>query len=167
VGSWDKLADEPRAVLDDPLLELRLVAATYRSEPRVSFVDRVPETVFPSPYLLRLPVTPPVGRSTVRRLVEEADRRGVGLVRAGDVELWRTAALGRARWVRREGESLAEVVAVTHGAVSSRRRLATGLPDTVEVGGLRSWTRATALVAALSVRRAGSWLRGIIGRTKV
>ncbi|MGH3680241.1 MAG: glycosyltransferase, partial [Natronosporangium sp.] len=60
VGDWDELApagpDQRRSVLDDPLLERRLIAATYRSEPRVSLVGTLPETAFPSPFLLRVPV---------------------------------------------------------------------------------------------------------------
>jgi len=35
-----------------------------------------------------------------------------------------------------------------------------GLPATVEVGGLRSWARATALVAVLAARRISALLRG-------
>src|SRR5690606_35325912 len=42
VGAWDHLGDEPRAVLDDPDLDLRLVAATYRSDARVNLVPRAP-----------------------------------------------------------------------------------------------------------------------------
>ena len=164
VGGWDKLAHEQRIVLDDPLLDLRLVAATYRSEPRVRLVDRAPETPFPSPYLVRMPVTAGLGRSAVRRLVETADRYGAGLVRASvdgaDVELWRTAALGRARWVRQDGESLADVVAATYGVRTLRSLGSGGLPATVEVGGLRSWARATALVAVLAARRVWAAVRG-------
>ncbi len=52
IGPWDSLVDERRDVLADPLLDERLVAATYRSEPRVRLATQAPETVFPSPYRL-------------------------------------------------------------------------------------------------------------------
>jgi hypothetical protein len=74
-------------------------------------------------------------------------------VRSGPVELWRTAALSRARWVRGEGESTADVVTATYGVRTVRGLGGGGLPATIEVGGLRSWLRATALVARLAVRR--------------
>jgi GT2 family glycosyltransferase len=123
VGDWAKLTDEPRRVLDDPLLDLRLIAATYRSDPRVRLVDAAPDTPFPSPYLLRLPVTTALAPWAIGRLIDEADRHQVGLVRVGlpdgerRVELWRTAALGRARWLGwpPDEAGLAACVARTHG----------------------------------------------------
>src|SRR5690606_16961887 len=102
VGPWAELTDQRVFPLADPWLELRLIAATYRSDPRVELVERPPETGFPSPFVLRLPSTRGLARPALRRLVEYADRERLGLVRAGpDVELWRTAAVHRARWVRR------------------------------------------------------------------
>jgi len=123
VGDWTKLADEPRRVLDDPLLDLRLIAATYRSDPRVQLVDAAPDSPFPSPYLLRLPATTALAPWAVNRLIDEADQHQVGLVRVrlpdGErrVELWRTAALGRARWLGWPADEagLAACVARTHG----------------------------------------------------
>lgn len=127
VGDWDTLTDERRSVLQDPRRELRLIAATYQAEPRVQLVPTAPRTVFPSPYLLRVPVQLGVGRQTVRRLVTEADRTQAGLLRllppgagAGvtppTLELWRTSALSRARRHQRAGEPLATVVDETYGA---------------------------------------------------
>ena len=119
VADWAAVTDERRSVLADPLLDRRLIAATYRSEPRVALVGSAPETVFPSPYLLRVPVTCGVDANTVRRLVGVADEWQVGLVRvlppgvsAPDqaVELWRTSAVSRARRVREPGESLEKAV---------------------------------------------------------
>ncbi len=202
VGAWDAIAEESRPVLADPELDLRLVAATYRSEPRVRLIDRPPETAFPSPYLLTVPVTCGLMRSAIRRMVDAADRHQAGVVRVSppggngarvsppgrngaSVELWRTAALGRARWVRKDGETLIDVVTETYGlrtlpygAVGvielSRfqpRQLAAGiglvteelprtsgwLPGAVEVAGVRSLARATVLVVRLSASRA--WAR--------
>lgn len=149
VGDWPGLADHRRRLLDDPQLDLRLVAAAYRSEPRVNLVAAAPQTVFPSPYLLRVPVTTGVAPDTVRRLVTEADTWRVGLVRllpAGTgggpspqpVELWRTAAVSRAarwlpdtplseavpavwgqRWVTAEPHALVDLAAVPAEALAA------------------------------------------------
>lgn len=191
VGPWSAVTEQRQPVLEDPWLEPRLIAATYRSDPRVVLVEDEPETVFPAPYLLRVPVSVGVSPGTVRRLLTEADTAQVGLLRvvpagAGPggtppaVELWRTAAVHRARWVRRPGESLARAVARVHGAATVRpatvglRDLAgrTGAelaraaadppppttagppPEVVEVAGLRSLLRATGLVARLATARA-------------
>ena len=119
VGDWDAVTEGRMSVLNDPLLERRLIAATYRSEPRVSLVAAAPETVYPSPYLLRVPVTCGVDANTVRRVVGVSDEWQVGLVRvlppgvtSADhaVELWRTSALSRALRVREPGESLEKAV---------------------------------------------------------
>jgi GT2 family glycosyltransferase len=192
VGDWDTLGDERQPVLADPRQDLRLIEATYRSDPRIRFVDRAPATGFPAPYLLTVPAYVCLARTAVGRLVAEADRRQAGLVRvpvAGEagtpVELWRTAALERARRLCRNHEPLADVVAETHGVHElvaedigvvdlsrfSAAEIAGGIGDTaeagggwvppsVEVAGLRSWLRATALVVGISVARG----RRIIGR---
>jgi hypothetical protein len=148
-------------ILADPHLDLRLLAATYRSDPRVRLAEREPASVFPSPYLLRLPAAHPLAPAGVRRLVEYADRERLGLVRTGDgVELWRTAAVGRAGWVRRDGEALVDVVSEVYGAGSPPGDLAARwLPASVEVAGARSLARAARMVARLAARRGGARLR--------
>lgn len=126
VADWT-LDDRRRRVLDDPLLDRRLLAATYRSDPRVRLVESTPESAFPSPYLLAVPHHLAVGPDTVRRMVEELDTHRLGLLRLvppGDgtgaavpvLELWRTAALSRARRHRQAGESVAELVDVVWGS---------------------------------------------------
>lgn len=209
-GEWESLPDSRGPILADPLLDLRLLAATYRSEPRVSLVSTAPESVFPSPYRLNVPSYISVHKNTVRRLVGEADKWQVGLVRVlpqqsevpvGVIELWRTSAISRGALLRGPDESLVDVVTQVHGQrwVSSQdfpfdnllsipaadvSSSAPGpLPEainsapgnlgpvitsrrpqgTVEVGGIRSWARATAFVARLGLielrRRAASQLR--------
>ncbi len=197
VGPWDTLSDERMSPLSDPDLDLRLVAATYRSDPRVRLVQSPPESVFPSPFLLRVPVDCGLTRPALGRLVDVADRHQLGLVRvpvgsAGTVELWRTAALGRARFLDHDGVSLAEVVTATHGADTvaadragivdlsgySEEQLAGGigalpdahlptgrwLPTSVEVAGVRSLARATAVVARLTAHRATARVRRLLTR---
>lgn len=182
VGRWGELSDDRVSPLSDPRLDLRLVAASYRSDPRVRLADRVPESAYPSPFLLRMPATCALARPAVRRLLEHADRHQLGLVEvtgAGSgstVELWRTAALHRAGWVRRDGEPLADAVREVYGAgpVSGKAigvldlsgvpvpelAAAAGtpaaggwLPASVEVAGVRSLARAGWVVARLAVRR--------------
>lgn len=124
VAEWAALTDERRSVLADPLLDRRLLAATYRSEPRVELARQAPATAFPAPFLLELPAHLGVEPDTVRRLVAVADRWQAGLVRllpagatdpADGAALWRTSAVSRALRVRRSDEQLAEVVAEVAG----------------------------------------------------
>jgi hypothetical protein len=173
VGPWPTLSEQRTSPLADPLLDLRLVAVTYRSDPRVRLVERAPDSAYPSPFLLTVPVSDQVlGRSAVRRLVDHADRHQLGLVRVeleqgAVVELWRTAALGRAGWVRREGASLAEAVAEVYGAGSlGVDALGAGrwLPASVEVAGFRSLASAARLVARLTARRARTGLLRLLSR---
>jgi len=188
VGDWDQLTDERRAVLSDPLLDLRLIAASYRADPRVELVTEAPVTAFPSPFLLNVPAQLGVGRTTVSRLLAEADRSQAGLLRwlapgAGDgltpptLELWRTAALSLALRHRRDGETLADVVSEVYGAwwlsgdgtgmvdltapppPPPPPPRTRGPDDPVPVAGLRSLLRATGHVARLAVRRVRRRLR--------
>lgn len=122
VGQWDGLEDQRRRrVLADPLLDRRLLVATYQSDPRITLVDAAPVTAFPSPFLVRVPVGIGVRRGAVRRLVSHANDEQVGLIRVTPpspgpaVELWRTAAVSRALRQRAAGEPLAEAVARVWG----------------------------------------------------
>jgi glycosyltransferase involved in cell wall biosynthesis len=121
VGPWDRLEGGRVSAFGDPLLEARLVAATYRGEPRVRLVTQPPETSFPTPYRLDLPAGHGLAPDAVRNLVDLADRYRAGVVRVPgppgqpDTYLWRTSALSRARWVRQPGESLLDAVDAIHG----------------------------------------------------
>ena len=124
VADWAELTDERRSVLADPLLDRRLLAATYRSEPRVELARQAPETAYPAPFLLELAPHVGVDVDTVRRLVVVADQWQVGLVRLlptgatspdDAISLWRTSALHRALRVRRPDEQLDQVVAEVAG----------------------------------------------------
>jgi glycosyltransferase involved in cell wall biosynthesis len=207
VGPWDRLEPTRVPALTDPQLELRLIDATYRGEPRVRLVTQPPESAFPSPYLLELPAGYGLAPDAVRRLIEHADHYQVGVVRVSspgvgnseaaggrgkDLLLWRTAALGRARWVRGADESLLDAVASVHGRRDAAadeigvvdltafepRELAAGIanlpgpgrrrgrlvPSTVEVEGVRSLARAAVVVARLGVRRVRGWVRDVTRR---
>jgi GT2 family glycosyltransferase len=184
-GVWPEPDGRRVGVLADPDLEARLIAETYRWDPRVRLVRQPPDAAFPSPYLLRLPTHTALAPGAVRRLVEYADRERLGLVRAGPVLLWRTAAVSRAALVRRADEPLDEAVASVHGAGTvavdsvgvvdlsgfTPAQLASGvpsavlvdgrwLPDSVQVAGFRSLVRATWVVARLAARRAAGLVSG-------
>jgi hypothetical protein len=189
VGPWDALPDGRVRVMADPDLELRLIAATYRSEARVRLVTEAPATAFPSPYLLRVPAGHGLAPEAVARLVDLADRDHLGLVRvaplsggAEGVELWRTAALGRAGWHAAGGTPVADLVAEAYGArtvaasavgvVDLARvpvdRLVDAaviapagrwLPARVEVAGARSLALATLVVGRQYARRVLARLR--------
>lgn len=187
VGSWDKLPDEPRSPLEDPRLDLRLIAATFGSDPRVQLATDMPESAWPAPYSLRMRATVGMATTAIRRLIDEADRYQAGLVRVDSsqgaplLELWRSAALGRASWLRPHTKPLTEMVAEIHGMRTmtmsdvgvvdlsgvSARQLSAGtvialagartgrwIPATIQVGGVRSLARAALLVARLTMARA-------------
>jgi glycosyltransferase involved in cell wall biosynthesis len=192
-GDWRALTDGRRRVLDDPLLDLRLLAATYAGDPRVHLVTRAPDSAFPSPYLLRVPVGAGIGPRAVREIVAYADEHRLGLLRvlppgAGEgtappvVELWRTAAVMRAQRVLGDSETLPEAVASVWGASwvdgdhvsvsdpvlpDAATPTGTGSPQPapIPVAGVRSLVKATGLVARLAVRRAGRRLRSPFARS--
>ncbi len=201
VGPWDQLDRGRVPALTDPQLDLRLIAATYRGEPRVRFVTERPESAFPSPYLLELPASYGLAPDALARLIDLLDRHAAGVIRVAgdggaDVHFWRTAALGRARWVRAPGDSLVDAVAAVHGrrdvsadqagvldltgfepdelasgavdfSQRGRRGRATLVPRTVEVEGVRSLGRATVVVAWLALRRLRAWAtRGVARRSR-
>ncbi|GIF73523.1 glycosyltransferase [Asanoa siamensis] len=124
VGDWASLDNGRMSVLKDPNLDLRLVEATYRHEPRVALVASAPEDVFPSPYRINVPVSAGVDANTVRRLVNIANRWQVGLVRVlapkenapeQTLALWRTSALRRAARAKRPDESWEKAVVSVAG----------------------------------------------------
>ena len=120
VGPWDKLDGGRVRVLTDPHRDLRLIAATYRGEPRVRLATESPESAFPAPYLVELPPTYALAPDAVRRLTDLADRHRAGAVRVAPpdgppIVLWRTAARSRAALVRTAGEPLLDAVAAVHG----------------------------------------------------
>jgi hypothetical protein len=174
VGGWDALDDARVPLLTDPLLDLRLIAASYHAEPRVRLVTEAPASAFPAPYLLELPTARDLAPDALRYLIDVADRHRAGVVRVAAPSdgrptlLWRTAAVGRAGWVRTEGESLLDAVTAVYGrrdedaeAHGGGGRSAALVPTMVEVEGVRSLARATVVVAWLGWRRLVARLRRI------
>jgi GT2 family glycosyltransferase len=169
-GAWEALDYGRRDLLADPWLDLRLIEANYATDPRVEITEVPPENVFPSPYRLDLPATAGVGPSTVGELVAAADRDRAGLVRAGELTLWRTSAVSRAGRTMAAGESLMDAVSAVHGRTTVDNVDVVDLGgmdpdqltsptsrrydrDVVVVGGVRSLLKAARLVARKQLRR--------------
>ncbi|WES66205.1 glycosyltransferase family 2 protein [Microbacter sp. GSS18] len=118
VGPWHLLTADRRRVLADPASELYLVREWFRTEARVRFCDAVPETVFPSPYRLDVPVTVGMTSDSVREMYRYADQRRLGMVRfmapghapEEAVTIWDNAAVHRARPYVGEGDSIEDVI---------------------------------------------------------
>ncbi|NUO60984.1 MAG: glycosyltransferase family 2 protein [Hamadaea sp.] len=172
-------ADQRRDVLDDPLLDQRLIQETYRGEPRVRLADSV-ESVFPSPFLLRVPAYARLAPGTVPMLLAEADRHEAAVVTAGPVTLSRTASVARTRFGapapphRTVGSAgivdlrtlPPEVLADLSGDAHPGPEAGRWTPLTVEVGGVRTLLRAAAVVAKLSATRAARRLSAATRRRK-
>ena len=119
VGPWDKLADERRNVLTDPLRDLHAVAEWYRHESRVHLLSERPSSAFPSPFELQIPVQVAVGRTTITTLVRTIRKRNLGVLEVPvpfaegtPLTLWRTAAVERAAtyWPEKPARAMAAEV---------------------------------------------------------
>jgi glycosyltransferase involved in cell wall biosynthesis len=124
VADWSACTDERRSVLNDPFLDRRLVGVTFGPDPRIELVEQAPESVFPSPFRLELPPHAGFDVDTLRRMINLADQKQIGLLRLlptgassrlDAVVLWRTSAVSRAKRVRRPDEALEKVVAEVAG----------------------------------------------------
>jgi hypothetical protein len=164
-GPWHTLGSQRVSPLRDPLLDLRLIAETYRSDPRVRLVEQAPETAFPSPFLLDMQVSHGLPGAAVRRLVDLIDRDQLGLLRVSGpdggpgVRLWRTAALSRALLVRRAGESPADVVDEVYGS----RDVDAATVGLVDLSAFSAQDLAGGVGAAADPDRGtGRWLPGTV-----
>ncbi|GAA1956110.1 glycosyltransferase [Microbacterium aquimaris] len=123
VGPWHLITPDRRRILADPDNEIYLVKEWFRSDSRVRFLDEVPETVFPSPYRLDVPVTVGVTSDSVRDMYRYADQRRLGLVYfmapghspEESVRIWDNAAVHRAQPYVTEGVSLVDAVDAVWG----------------------------------------------------
>lgn len=122
IGPWSRLTDERVAVLDDPLLDTRMVHASYASEPRVRLVEELAPGRCPAMFRLTLSSAAwAPERRTVNRLVREMEWTHHGLRSAllpdgATARLERTAAVQRALRVAEEGEELDAVVEELFGS---------------------------------------------------
>ncbi len=117
VGPWDQFDDHRRAVLDDPMLEYRIIERTYRGDPRVELRSDPPPLSRTVPYRLELSGTSHAPSSAaIGALVEDlertqhAERRLVCAAGADVGRLRATSALARARRVGATTESATDAV---------------------------------------------------------
>lgn len=123
VGPWHLMTGERRRVLTDPANELYLVREWFRTDARVRFCDEVPETVFPSPYRLDVPVTVGVTSDSVREMYRYADQKRLGMVHfmapghdpEHAVTISDNAAVHRARPYVTPADSIEDVIARVWG----------------------------------------------------
>lgn len=106
VGPWSTLPAGRRRVLADPDNELHLVREWYRNEGRVTLVEQAPESVFPSPYRIDLPVTTAVSSPALEKMLQ--------LVAGGNI--------GLTRFFAPEGAQVTDILTVTHTPALSRAR---------------------------------------------
>lgn len=122
LADWDRLTDERRSPLDEPLLSPRIIQASYRSEPRVRLLRSVPPGQPDAAFRLHLPGAAWVpARRTLADLVLHTEKTHDGLrqVRMPDgstARLERTAAFARASRVAGPGEDLDAVVDEVYGS---------------------------------------------------
>lgn len=123
VGPWSELHDGRRKLFDDPFGELRLVREWFRSDSRVIFADEVPESAFPAPFRIDMPITAGVESRSVHDMYRRIDLSRLGAVRyftpghSNDeaVTIWSTSAVERARRYVTSERSLEDVVADVAG----------------------------------------------------
>ncbi|WP_307851110.1 glycosyltransferase [Nocardiopsis sp. MG754419] len=107
VGPWSRLHNDRRPPLEEEYLDLRLSHETFRGDPRVRFVESVPETDPRVPFRLYMEAGPPPTPDALAALVRACDDSGAGLLCAplpgaltageGVLRLERVAAFERAR----------------------------------------------------------------------
>jgi glycosyltransferase involved in cell wall biosynthesis len=116
-GPWSRIHDGRCALLDDPMLELRLMRECFGDDGRVRLVESVPETAFPTPYRFRCPPGWVPAPEALHRLIGLVERAGYGTVvvtlpgdDAPTARLEQTRAYARAHRVRGAGEDIDDVV---------------------------------------------------------
>jgi glycosyltransferase involved in cell wall biosynthesis len=119
-GPWGSLTEDRRSPLEDPLLDYRLLRAEYAGEPRVELVEALPPALSPAVFRMYLPTGWRPGPTTLPMLIKDMQKRAQGLRQVvlddgRTVRIERTAAVGRARRVRRPDEIFDDVLdALTH-----------------------------------------------------
>ncbi|MBG0828313.1 glycosyltransferase [Planomonospora sp. ID67723] len=140
VAPWSRLPEGRRRVLDDPAFELRLMREHFAHDERVRLADEVSPTPAPIPFRYTGPVSVPLGRDCLERMIGaiQEDRSGllvVDLSDDGTAALERTEALGRARLLGADDvvASIKDTHGVRHGTRAEfwpPQRPAAGRPAT-------------------------------------
>jgi hypothetical protein len=122
IGPWSDLDDTRIHPLEDPMLDTRLVQASYAGDPRVRLVESLPEGRCPAMFRMTLENAEwAPTRKTLARLVHHLERthHGLRVVRMPDgttARIERTAAVSRSQHVIKSGEFLDDVLDELFGA---------------------------------------------------
>jgi glycosyltransferase involved in cell wall biosynthesis len=116
IGPWGELADERIHPLDDPMLDTRLIHASYVGDPRVRLVSELPPGRCPAMFRMTLENADwaPTHKTVARLLANlERSHHGLRIVRMRDgsvARIERTAAVARALRVMKSGEFMDDVL---------------------------------------------------------
>ncbi|MEV8635893.1 glycosyltransferase [Streptosporangium sp. NPDC051023] len=118
VAPWSRLPEGRRPVLGDPSFELRLLREHFAHDERIRLADEVSPTPGPTPFRYTGPVSVPLGRDSLERMIAaiQDDRSGLLVVDLGDegsATLERAEALGRARLLG--ADDVVTSIKATHG----------------------------------------------------
>lgn len=123
VGPWPMTHPGRRRLLDDPVLDLRLMRECFGDDGRIRLVESVRETAFPTPYRLRCPAGWVLAPEALNRLITLVERDGYGLVEVtmpgvggATARFEQTRAYARARRLCRTDEHIDDVVRELFGA---------------------------------------------------
>lgn len=123
VGPWSELHDERRRMLADPMNELYLVKEWFRTDNRVIFAEEKPESVFPAPFRVDMPITVELSSESLQEMYVLMDKPWIGAIRFFTpghdndeaVTVWNSAVVERARPYVTDERSLEDVVAQIAG----------------------------------------------------
>jgi len=123
VGPWSELHEGRRRMLADPMNELYLVREWFRTDGRVIFAEERPESVFPAPFRVDMPITVELASGSLQEMYRRMDKPWIGAMRfftpghSNDeaVTIWNSAVVERARPYVTDDRSLEDVVAQIAG----------------------------------------------------
>src|SRR5690606_29127528 len=112
------LHDERRRMLADPMNELYLVKEWFRTDNRVVFAEEKPESVFPAPFRIDMPITVELSSESLQSMYVEMDKPWIGAIRYFTpghdndeaVTIWNSAVVERARPYVTSERNLEDVV---------------------------------------------------------
>ncbi|GLW05126.1 hypothetical protein Misp01_02560 [Microtetraspora sp. NBRC 13810] len=120
VAPWSKLTAERRSVLQDPMLELRLIREHFAHDERVRFADEPAPTPAPVAFRYTGPAGVPLGPETLKRMIDTVQENRLGLLTValptgGTARLERTESISRALLLTTADRSFDDTVEATHG----------------------------------------------------
>ena len=123
VGPWSELHEGRRGMLADPMNELYLVREWFRTDNRVIFAEERPQSVFPAPFRIDMPITAELSSESLQEMYRRMDKPWIGAMRFFTpghdndeaVTIWNSAVVERARAYVTDEQSLEDLVAQIAG----------------------------------------------------